>query len=91
MKGKMYDKEWEVNNISYGDKRHLWKLSVLAFDEGNVNKSEYYDLLKEVEKISGLAEKDYVKKDKSELSMAEIDLLLQEVFTNYMGLNPKGQ
>ena len=46
---------------------------------------------KEVEKISGLAEKDYVKKDKSELSMAEIDLLLQEVFTNYMGLNPKGQ
>ena len=62
MKVKMYDKEWEVNNISYGDKRHLWKLSVLAFDEGNVNKSEYYDLLREVEKISGLTEKDYVKK-----------------------------
>lgn len=87
----MFDKEWNVNEINYGEKRKLWKLSVLAFDEGKANQEKYYDLLTQVEEVSGLSEKDYIKKDKSELSMAEIDLLLQEIFSSYMGLNPKEQ
>ena len=91
MKVTMFDKEWNVKNIKYGEKRQLWKLSVLAFDDGKANQEKYYDLLSQVEEVSGLTEKDYVKDDKSKLSMAEIDLLLQEIFSSYMGLNPKEQ
>jgi hypothetical protein len=91
MKVKMFDKDWEVKDLKYKEKRQLWKLSIMAFDDkGQANQSKYYDLLNEVELVSGLSEKDYFKDDKSPLSMAEIDLLLQEVFSHYMGLNPKG-
>ena len=34
-------------------------------------------------------EKDYVDKDKNPLDMSKIDLLLQEVFTQYMGIEKK--
>ena len=43
-----------------------------------------------VEDLSGLKEADYIKDDKTPLTMGEIDLLLQEVFTQYMGIEKKG-
>jgi hypothetical protein len=46
-------------------------------------------MINKVEEISGLSEKDFVHKDKSLLTMAEIDLLLQEVFASYMSTEKK--
>ena len=89
MKVKMFNKEWEVNNPTYKEKRELWKLNATTFDGENVNQDNYFKLLDKVEEISGLSEKDFVHKDKSLLSMAEIDLLLQEVFASYMGTEKK--
>tara|TARA_Y100001980_G_C14404962_1_gene200172 strand:- start:2 stop:262 length:261 start_codon:yes stop_codon:yes gene_type:complete len=84
MKVKMFDKEWEVNPITYKQKRELWQLSLNAFREDKENEDDYFKLINKVEELSGLTEKDM-----DSLSMAQIDLLLQQIFTDYMGLEKK--
>ena len=84
MKVEMFDKEWEVNPITYKQKRELWQLSLNAFRDDKVNEDDYFKLINKVEELSGLTEKDM-----GSLSMAQIDLLLQQIFTDYMGLEKK--
>jgi hypothetical protein len=84
MKVKLFDKEWEVNPITYKQKRELWQLSLNAFREDKENEDDYFKLINKVEELSGLTEKDM-----DSLSMAQIDLLLQQIFTDYMGLEKK--
>ena len=84
MKVKMFDKEWEVQSITYRQKRQLWQLSLNAFKDDMQDQDEYFKLINEVEEVSGLVEKDL-----KDLSMGQIDLLLQQVFTQYMGLEKK--
>jgi hypothetical protein len=45
---------------------------------------KYYDLLEQVQDISGLAESDF-----KGLEMSQIDQVLQSVFVNYLGLEKK--
>jgi hypothetical protein len=89
MKVKMFDKEWNINSINYKQKRELWHLSLIAFDNKNTIQDKYFEMINKVEEYSGLTEDDYTHKDKSLLSMAEIDLLLQEVYSCYMGIEKK--
>ena len=89
MKVKMFDKEWEVKDINYKEKRELWQLSLSSFAGSEVVQEKYFNMINKVEELSGLSEKDYVHNDKSLLTMAEIDLLLQEVFASYMGTEKK--
>ena len=84
MKVKLFDKEWEVNPITYKQKRELWQLSLNAFREDKENEDDYFKLINKVEELSGLTEKEV-----SSLSMAQVDLLLQQIFTDYMGLEKK--
>ena len=84
MKVKMFDKEWEANPITYKQKRELWQLSLNAFRDDKENQDEYFKLINRVEELSGLTEKEV-----NSLSMAQVDLLLQQIFTEYMGLEKK--
>ena len=84
MKVKMFDKEWEVNPITYKQKRELWQLSLNAFRDDKENQDDYFKLINRVEELSGITEKEV-----SSLSMAQVDLLLQQIFTEYMGLEKK--
>lgn len=84
MKVKMFDKEWEVNAITYKQKRELWQLSLNAFRDDKENQDDYFKLINRVEELSGITEKEV-----SSLSMAQVDLLLQQIFTDYMGLEKK--
>ena len=84
MKVKMFDKEWEVNPITYKQKRELWQLSLNAFREDKENQDDHFKLINRVEELSGITEKEV-----SSLSMAQVDLLLQQIFTDYMGLEKK--
>lgn len=85
MKVKMFNKEWEVNNPTYKEKRELWKLNATTFDGENVNQDNYFKLLDKVEEISGLQPEDYVNQKGKPLNMANIDALLQQVFLSYIG------
>ena len=87
MKVKMFDKEWEVKNPTYKEKRELWKLNTMTFERDKINQDKYFQLLEKVEEISGLKPEDYVKKNGDELAMANIDSLLQQIFLSYMGLS----
>ena len=84
MKVKMFDKEWEVDPITYKQKRELWQLSLNAFRDDKENQDDYFKLINRVEELSGITEKEI-----SSLSMAQVDLLLQQIFTDYMGLEKK--
>jgi len=87
MKVKMFDKEWEVKNPTYKEKRELWKLNTMTFIGEELNQDKYFELLERVEEISGLKPEDYVSKDDEKLGMANIDSLLQQIFLSYMGLS----
>ena len=84
MKVKMFDKEWDISSITYKQKRELWQLSLNAFRDDKENQDEYFKLINRVEELSGLTEKEV-----NSLSMAQVDLLLQQIFTDYMGLEKK--
>ena len=84
MKVKMFDKEWDVNPITYKQKRELWQLSLNAFRDDKENQDDYFKLINRVEELSGITEKEI-----NSLSMAQVDLLLQQIFTDYMGLEKK--
>jgi hypothetical protein len=67
-------------------------MSLLAFpnlENQDPNQEAYYNMLDKVEELSGLKEDSYVNAKDEKLSMAEIDLLLQEVYSQYMGLSKK--
>ena len=81
MKVKALGKEYQVKDITYKERRDLHRLNAKAFWDGKVNPDNYYDVLEKVAEISGLGEDDF-----KSLSMTEIDQILQEVFTEYMGL-----
>ena len=87
MKVKMFDKEWEVKNPTYKEKRELWKLNTMTFVSDKINQDKYFELLDKVEEISGLQPEDYVKKSDDKLAMSDIDSLLQQIFLSYMGLS----
>ncbi len=84
MEVNMFNKKWKVNSITYKEKRELWQLSLNAFRDDNINQDDYFKLINRVEELSGLTEKDM-----KSLTMGKIDLLLQQVFTDYMGLEKK--
>ena len=85
MKIEMFDKEWEVKPLTYREKRELWLMSLKAFPDGEINQDKYFDLMLKVEKMSGLKEKDL-----EQLNMGDVDLLLQEIYQQYMGIEKKG-
>jgi len=81
---QVVDKEWDINSITYKQKRELWQLSLNAFRDDKENQDDYFKLINRVEELSGITEKEV-----SSLSMAQVDLLLQQIFTDYMGLEKK--
>ena len=81
MKVKALDKEYQVKDITYKERRDLHRLNAKAFWDGKINPDSYYDVLEKVAEISGLGEEDF-----KDLSMVEVDQVLQQVFTDYMGL-----
>ena len=81
MKVKALGEEYQVKDITYKERRDLHRLNAKAFWDGKINPDNYYDVLEKVAEISGLGEKDF-----KDLSMVEIDQVLHEVFTQYMGV-----
>ena len=89
MKVKILNKEWEVKNPTYKEKRELQKMRMCSLDAtGQVDTEKYYECLEFVEKISGLSESDYVVNDKP-LTMGEIDALLTKCLTEYLDVSKK--
>ena len=81
---KVDKKEYDVKDCTYKQRRKLHKLNALVWWGGEMDVEKYYDLLEQVQDISGLAESDF-----KGLEMSQIDQVLQAVFVNYLGLEKK--
>jgi hypothetical protein len=84
MKVNALDRDWEVRDITYSQKRELHAMNAKVWWAGKQDVEAYYKLLGKVEEYSGLGPKDF-----DGLSMVEIDQVLQAVFIEYLGLSPK--
>ena len=84
MEIKALGKKYKIKEITYKERRELHRLNVKAFWDGKINPDNYYDVLEKTAEISGLGEKDF-----KGLTMIEIDQVLQQIFTQYMGLEKK--
>ena len=81
---KVDKKEYDVKDCTYKQRRKLHKLNALVWWGGEMDVEKYYDLLEQVQNISGLTESDF-----KGLEMSQIDQVLQSVFVNYLGLEKK--
>ncbi|QDP55043.1 MAG: hypothetical protein Tp1111SUR768151_12 [Prokaryotic dsDNA virus sp.] len=84
MEIKALGKKYKIKEITYKERRELHRLNAKAFWDGKINPDNYYDVLEKTAEISGLGEKDF-----KGLTMIEIDQVLQQIFTQYMGLEKK--
>ena len=78
------DKEWNVNDCTYKQRRELHALNAKVWWDGKQNVSAYYDLLDKVSEIAGLGENDF-----EDMRMSDIDIVLQTIFIDYLGLSKK--
>ena len=81
MKVKAVNKVWEIKEATYKQRREIYRLNVQAFWDGKVDPDQYYEVLEKCAEIAGLKDKDL-----KDLSMAEVDQLLQAVLSSYLGL-----
>ena len=84
MKIKAIDKDWDINDATYRQRRDIYRINVKAFWDGKVNPDLYYEVLEKCAEVAGLKEEDF-----KDLSMVEVDQLLQAVLTSYLGLEKK--
>ena len=80
---KALEKEWDVNDCTYKQRRELHALNSKVWWDGQ-DVDAYYILLEKVGDIAGLGEDDF-----KDISMADIDQVLQAIFIDYLGLSRK--
>ena len=80
---KALGKEWDVNDCTYKQRRELHALNAKVWWDGQ-DVDAYYKLLEKVSDIAGLSEDDF-----KDITMADIDQVLQAIFIDYLGLSRK--
>ena len=78
------DKEWNVNDCTYKQRRELHALNAKVWWDGKQDVGAYYELLDKVSEIAGLGENDF-----EDMRMSDIDIVLQTIFIEYLGLSKK--
>jgi len=81
---KALDKEWEVNNPTFKQRRELHKINARVWRSEEMDIDTYFYLLERVMEISGLGEEDF-----NGLSMVDIDTVLQSIFLEYLNTSKK--
>ena len=76
-------KEWNVNDCTYKQRRELHALNAKVWWDGQ-DVDAYYKLLEKVSDIAGLSEDDF-----KDMSMTEIDQVLQAIFIDFLSLSKK--
>ena len=81
---KALDKEWNVNDCTYKQRRELHAFNAKVWWNGKQDVSAYYELLEKVSEIAGLDEDDF-----KDMEMINIDIVLQAILFDYLGLSKK--
>ena len=78
------DKEWNVNDCTYKQRRELHALNAKVWWEGKQDVGAYYELFDKVSEIAGLGENDF-----EGMEMIDIDVVLQSILFEFLGLSKK--
>ena len=82
------DKEsWEINDITFGERRKLHMLNSLCFSGDRLDQEKYYEMLEETRRLAGYGEGTEKESKLSELQMVKVDTILQSFLMEYLGLN----
>tara|TARA_R110002020_G_scaffold329880_2_gene545604 strand:+ start:59 stop:337 length:279 start_codon:yes stop_codon:yes gene_type:complete len=84
---KVKKKEYPINDISFSEKRKLHMLNSLCFSKAEINQTKYYEMLEFVRDLAGYGNGTENEAKLSELSMVEVDTVLQTFLMEYLGLN----
>ena len=82
--------DWELNDITFAEKRKLHMLNSLCFSGNNPNgldQEKYYEMLEETRKQAGYGEGTEKESKLAELTMVKVDTVLQSFLMEYLGLN----
>jgi len=79
---KALDKDWEVKECTYRERRELQKLNTKVFWGKEQDPDDVYTLLDRVEEMSGIGEDEL-----SKLSMVDVDTLLYGILSEYLGIS----
>ena len=80
---KINEKEWDVIDCTYAQRRELHKLNAKFRWDVKMDVESYYDVLQKVGDIAGLGENDF-----KDMQMAQVDEVLQAIFLEYLGIEP---
>ena len=78
---------WEVNDITFAEKRKLHMLNSLCFSGDKLDQEKYYEMLEETRKLAGYGEGTEKESKLAELTMVKVDTVLQSFLMEYLGLN----
>ena len=59
MRIQALDRDWDINDITYKERREIYHLNVKAFWDGKVVPDLYYEVLEKCAEVSGLKEEDF--------------------------------
>tara|TARA_R110002020_G_scaffold119689_1_gene273043 strand:+ start:6992 stop:7279 length:288 start_codon:yes stop_codon:yes gene_type:complete len=86
---KWNKKDWEILDISFSDKRKLHMLNSMCFIDNKINQENYYKLLEAVRDLAGYGDGTEKQKLLEDITMVEVDTLMQTILIEYLGLNVK--
>jgi|TARA_R100001530_G_scaffold4247_1_gene5810 hypothetical protein len=78
---------WEINDITFAEKRKLHMLNSVCFASDGLDQEKYYEMLEETRKLAGYGEGTEKETKLSELTMVKVDTVLQNFLMEYLGLN----
>ena len=84
---KALNKEWQVKDITFAEKRNLHTLNSLCFENQKINQEKYYEMLETVRNMAGYGTGTDNEKKLEKLSMVQVDTILQTFLMEYLGLN----
>lgn len=84
---KALNKEWQVKDITFADKRNLHTLNSLCFENQKINQEKYYEMLETVRNMAGYGTGTDNEKKLEKLSKVQVDTILQTFLMEYLGLN----
>ena len=83
---KVGKKDWQIADISFAEKRKLHMMNSLCFSGGEIDQEKYYGMLEAVRDMAGYGDGTANEKTLADLSMVEIDSLLQGWLIEYLGI-----
>jgi len=81
--------DWQVDDISFADRRQLHMMNALCFSGGEIDQKAYYEMLEKTRTLAGYGEGTTNEEKLAEHTMVEIDSIIQAWLMEYLGIGSR--